>query len=92
MFQINPHQGDGKVKGIGILGYFLCGIFIDLLITIFYRATAKGLVLVSSPLAFAIDIANFLVFYYIIRQWRWKYVIAYAVGTAFGNALGMAIL
>lgn len=81
----------GKLK-IGWAGYLLCGVFIDLLITLFYRATAKGLVLVSSPLACLIDIANFVVFYYIIREWKWKYVVAYALGTSAGNALGMLIL
>jgi hypothetical protein len=71
--------------------YVLCGIIVDLMITIYTRSVSLGRGGRASLFAGVITVVTFWILNKIAIKWNAKLVLAYAVGTAIGTWLGMQI-
>ena len=69
--------------------YFLVGVVLDAIITIYYRAISSRRVWRASILAFVITAATVLLLENIIVSHSPVLILAYACGTAVGTAIGM---
>jgi lipid-A-disaccharide synthase-like uncharacterized protein len=70
--------------------YFLVGVVLDAIITIYYRAISSRRVLRASFLAFVITGATVLLIENIVISRNPVLILAYALGTSVGTWIGMS--
>lgn len=72
-----------------LIVYFVCGLFLDTLITLHYRAISTGHAGWACALTFLITIVGMLLFDHFIDNQSVPCIITYALGTSLGTWIGM---
>lgn len=72
-----------------LVSYFGCGLLLDALITLHYRAISCGRVGLSCLLTFLITVISMAVFDHFIDNQSFMFILSYGLGAAVGAYIGM---